>query len=332
MSRISSLKNTLILLLCLIFGLSCAILFSPDAEAAEAAMSVSSERNNSTVTVTVSFPDISFAAATIDVAFNSAHIQLAEKPTSTGLTHPMITISEAAASNTKGKCTFAIMNMADTSAKGGTLNLKFTVKDTSVEETSVTVTVVNCGNASAQAIALKGATKTVTLKTPEPPPVTDTSTNTSTSTSTTTDTSTSTSTTTKPPVTDDPKPTTSSSKPTTTTSSKPSTTTSSKPVSSNKPSSDPSITTDSATETDIGSITDTPIDTETSVTEPTVSTTVPGPTIIGSEILTATSSSEPAEENSPISTTVVAMISVGIASFLCGGLTVLGLMRHKKED
>ena len=47
---------------------------------------------------------------------------------------------------------------------------------------------------------------------------------------------------------------------------------------------------------------------------------------------TTTTNTQVEEEDGPVSTTTVAMISVGIASFLCGGLTVLGLMRHKKED
>lgn len=317
------------ILLSLFITLSCALHTN-----AAATLSANATVNGNTVTVTVTFPNVSFKAGTIEVSFNKAHLQLASKGTTSGLSHAMITATEVADANAGGFCRFAIMDFTSpVSANGGTLTMIFSVADASVSSTNITVTVIDCGNGPNDSVELAGTTKAVTLKQPT---TTDTSSGASSGgqssgsqssgsqSSGTTNTGSGSSGTS-----DTPSVNSSSSKPTS--SAKPS----SNPVSSNPETSDTGTETDTQiTDTESGfeiSQTETDAGTGTEGAPPVTDTNdAPSGTTTGISASADTSTQKP-KGGLDLSTSAIAIISLSVAAFICCLLTLAGFLRHKKD-
>lgn len=333
-------KKTLVFALCFTIVFVSALGVSLRTQAA-ASLVVSATVNGTSVNVSVAFPDISFAASTVEVSFNPAHLELSAKATTAGLTHGMISISEAANANAAGKCTFAIMNFTgNLSAKGGTLNLVFTIKDATVETTPLTVTVVNCGDTSANPIELGGTSATLTLKTvtpPPPPPSSDSEG--SGSSEVVTDT---------PDSDDSDTPVSSGNSNSSGTSDTPNSGSSEKPVSSNKTSSkvpsdsqtsDTGTVTDSAEASDTESIvsssesdvaTDLPL-TDTTILPPSQNSDANPPA--SSTVSLGGQTPRPTPQDEGIDTdTVILLVSIAVACCLCFCLTYLGLRRQAPKN
>lgn len=319
------------ILLSLFITLSCALHTN-----AAATLSANATVNGNTVTVTVTFPNVSFKAGTIEVSFNKAHLQLASKGTTSGLSHAMITATEVADANAGGFCRFAIMDFTSpVSANGGTLTMIFSVADASVSSTNITVTVIDCGNGPNDSVELAGTTKAVTLKQSTS---TDTSSGSGSSSggqssgsqssgsqsSGTTNTGSGSSGTS-----DTPSVNSSSSKPTS--SAKPS----SNPVSSNPETSDTGTETDTQiTDTESGfeiSQTETDAGTGTEGAPPVTDTNdAPSGTTTGISASADTSTQKP-KGGLDLSTSAIAIISLSVAAFICCLLTLAGFLRHKKD-
>lgn len=251
-------------------------------------------------------------------------------------------------------CSIALTNSIFNSPSSGKLNLvgspdqnavpgatvitvPFTVKDSSKTDSKITVKVNSLINFDGLDLIAVGTEYTVDPQEAVPPVSTDSSTETS---------SDSDSDTTVTSSTDSEKPTISTN--TSTDSDKPTVSTSTKTSTKTSGTTDSDGTTDktSASDTDSDQITDSETgfpfssgsgsntdDPTTDVTDLPGSdseseATVTGPTIV----VPSTSTLKQPADDGKIATSTVAIISIGVAALLCAGLTVLGLMRHKKVD
>ncbi len=292
-------------------------------------------------TVTVDFPKVDWNTYNLVITYDPAKIQTAKPTYSVGGT---VTTENIDGGNATG--TYKLGALALTPISGGfSITLPFTVKDANATEVQISMSVTEFALNGTAIGATAASPITVTLKTVTPPPSSDTSTNTST-TETSSDSSESDSDTTGTTSTDSEKPTISTN--TSTDSDKPTVSTSTKTSTKTSGTTDSDGTTDktSASDTDSDQITDSETgfpfssgsgsntdDPTTDVTDLPGSdseseTTVTGPTIV----VPSTSTLKQPTDDGKIATSTVAIISIGVAALLCAGLTVLGLMRHKKVD
>lgn len=328
----TSLKTIISILLCLCLTGGAIVLFDSPTKAS-VALSANATVSGETVTVTVTFPDVTLASVSVDVAFNTAHLKMSAEATHTVPAGPMAMPSPSATANSQGKCTLAVAGMTDISFNGVTLTLVFHVESTEVESTNVTVTVTKATKADTSPVSLEGATKEITLKTvtppPPPPPPSSDESDSSVSSSVTDEGGDS-------DVSDTPKPPVSS-----VTSSKPTSSVTSSKVPSDSQTTDTGTVTDlpevSDTESILSSsesdaITDLPVtdtsDSDLSQTSDTNTSSNPTSVPLGTQVVRTEGNG-----GSGMSTdTVVLLVSIAAACFLCFCLTYLGLRRQTPKN
>lgn len=324
-------KRFLVLFLCVGILASLCSHFCISANAAATFTMSASAVSDNKFTVTVTFPATSWNTFLFEISYNQNVIQASDATHSSGA----MLISNSAAGNSTGKYKVNGLS-AEPISTASTLTIPFSVKDTSASSVTITLSITDFANGSTQIERTAPAPLTITLKTQastdggsgSTSSTTDTpSVSTSTTTNTTTDTN------------------TTSSKTDTNTTTKTDTNTTTKTNSTTKTSGTvtSSTTSDTGTEPDVtdseeltdtetnfplsDSDSDTDVDTDVSDTS---DTTTVGSTSTQtvSSVVTSSLQETPKKE---ISTGMIALISVGIAVVLCGALTVVGLLRHKKD-
>ncbi len=292
-------KRVLSLLVCVGICVSFCFFASVSTDAAAAfSMSASAVADNK-FTLTVTIPEASWNTFLFLISYDHNVVQASDATHSAGA----MVMSNSAAGNTTG--TYKVNGIAVMPvASASTLTIPFTVKDPSVPSVTISLSVSDFAAGATQIENTAPAPVTVTLGTVATEPQQPTETTTP-----TVD---------QPPVVD----TTTN----TTTSTKTSTKTSSKNTSTKTDTESDVTDTESLTDTETNfPISDSATGTETDVTDVTDTT---------DSIATESTlvSLAPQEENPPVSTSMIALISIGIAVVFCGVLTVFGLLRHKKED
>ncbi len=323
--------KVLLLVLSVAMIASVVVLNTRPTQASTAFSLSSSAVNNGNFTVTLSFPDVTWGGFEFILTYDKAKVQLTADPDMPS-SKPMLFAAPSSNGNATGSVKIAGGGIQDITASGVVITMPFRVVDNNADSVTISLSVTKFilyNNTPVQYTA--PSPLNITLKTPssstdgggsgststtdEPPVSTSTTTNTTTSTKTDTNT------------------TTTKTDTNTTTKTNSTTKTSGTVVSS--------TTSDTGTEpdvTDSEELTDTetnfPLsdsnsdtDSQTDVTDNTDTTSDQS----ASSASTVTSSTQEAPKKE-ISTVMIALISVGISVVICGALTVVGLLRHKKEQ
>lgn len=328
-------KRLFSVVLCVLLT-ACAVFCGWHASAAQPFTMTKSDVSEGAFTVTVNFPAEEWGSFDFVLQFDPAVVQLSKKPTTAtvdndiyGFTPTRPDISTA--NTTDGKYYInGVYPMGENMANAGTkITFHFTVKDTSAQSTQISMTINEFVRPDDTDLDSAPASVTVTLKTvdsstdsgsSESSTVTDTP-----SSSTATDSDTSNKTDGTPSDTD------TSTKPNTSTKTDTATKTDSDAGTQSDTGTDSEALTD--TESD-GSDSDTASETEGTLTDGTDATDSDpfgGLSQSAGSLGSFTNSGTDQGNRKPVSTGMVALISLGISVVFCGVLTVVGLLRHKTE-
>lgn len=349
----TALKKAFVLLLCL--GLTFSLSFTlcrPAKAAAAITMSATTVSSEGAFTVNITVPAASWNTFLFEITYDHTVIQGADATATGGI----MLVPNAQQGNTTGVYKVSGLSVMPATADV-TVSIPFTVINNSAASVQISLAVTDFAAGSAQIEHTVSSPVTVTLPSAPPPPSTDTSTDTDTETSTdgntdtgTTDTSTDTNTSTSTSTSTDTNTNTSTD---TSTNTNTNTDTSTKTDTSTRPSSSTSSKTDSNTETsdtatdsDVTSDTgsdpllsdsNTDSDEQTNATDPSVDQTSSDSGSSGAPIgSSGNGNNNNGKPNGgtvqePISSTLIAGISIVIAVVFCGAMTAIALLRHKKD-